>query len=117
MEAQKKAARTGKRGPYGPNQRHPGGQSKYTPSSDTRLHRQRSMRLPEMLAELPRHCSIGVKTKYGGNQQYWRGYKLHLDVADGQIPISAILTAGRAARFASGDSLGHHDGAARDQFV
>jgi len=23
----------------------------------------------------------------------WRGYKLHLDVADGQIPISGILTA------------------------
>jgi hypothetical protein len=90
---QKKATRTGKRGPYGPNKRHPGGQPKYTPLSDTRLHRQRSMRLPEMLAELPRHCRIGVKTKDGGNQQYWRGYKLHLDVADGQIPISAILTA------------------------
>lgn len=93
MEAQKKAARTGKRGPYGPNQRHPGGRPKYTPPSDTRLHRQRSMRLPHMLAELPRHCSLGVKTKDNGNQQYWRGYKLHLDVADGQIPISAILTA------------------------
>lgn len=25
--------------------------------------------------------------------QYWRGYKLHLDVADGQIPISCLLTA------------------------
>jgi hypothetical protein len=23
---------------------------------------------------------------------YWRGYKLHLDVADGQIPVTAILT-------------------------
>ena len=51
------------------------------------------MSLPAMLAELPRNCSLGVKTKDGGNQQYWRGYKLHLDVADGQIPISAILTA------------------------
>lgn len=92
-EAQKKAARTGKRGPYGPNKRHPGGKPKYTPPSDTRLHRQRSMSLAEMLAELPRNCSLGVKTKDGGNQLYWRGYKLHLDVADGQIPISAILTA------------------------
>jgi hypothetical protein len=50
------------------------------------------MTLPAMLADLPRQCSIGVKTK-DGNQQYWRGYKLHLDVADGQIPITAILTA------------------------
>ena len=82
----------GKRG--GPHRRYKGGKRPgRTPQEDTRLHRQRRMSLPEMLAELPRHCSLGVKTKEGGNQQYWRGYKLHLDVADGQIPISAILTA------------------------
>jgi hypothetical protein len=75
------------------HRRHQGGKRAYQPKTDTRLHRQRSMRLPQMLAELPRHCSLGVKTKDNGNQQYWRGYKLHLDVADGQIPISAILTA------------------------
>jgi hypothetical protein len=34
-----------------------------------------------------------VKTGSKGHQQYWRGYKLHLDVADGQIPISCLLTA------------------------
>ncbi len=45
-----------------------------------------------MLAELPRHCSLGVKKSSKGHQQYWRGYKLHLDVADGQIPITALLT-------------------------
>jgi hypothetical protein len=33
-----------------------------------------------------------VKTSSKGQQNYWRGYKLHLDVADGQIPISAVLT-------------------------
>lgn len=82
-----------KPGLRGPHPRYQGGKPKYTPSSDTRLHHQRKMKLPTMLAELPRHCSLGVKTKDGGNQQYWRGYKLHLDVADGQIPISAILTA------------------------
>lgn len=58
----------------------------------TRLERQRRMTLTQMLAELPRHCSLGVKTAHDGHQKYWRGYKLHLDVADGQIPISAILT-------------------------
>ncbi len=46
-----------------------------------------------MLRELPRHCSLGVKQSSKGYQQYWRGYKLHLDVADGQIPISCLLTA------------------------
>jgi hypothetical protein len=90
-------ATPGKRGPKpgrrGPHKRHPGGKPKYTPKADTRMHRQRSMTLPAMLAELPRDCSLGVKTSHDGNQKYWRGYKLHLDVADGQIPISGILTA------------------------
>jgi hypothetical protein len=45
-----------------------------------------------MFAALPRQCSLGVKTNSNGHQNYWRGYKLHLDVADGQIPISALLT-------------------------
>jgi hypothetical protein len=77
----------------GPHKRYKGGKPPYRPSPETRLHRQRSMSLPQMLADLPRHCSIGVKTSHDGNQKYWRGYKLHLDVADGQIPIAAILTA------------------------
>jgi hypothetical protein len=59
----------------------------------TRLERQRGMELEPMLKELLRNCSLGVKTSSDGNQKYWRGYKLHLDVADGQIPISAVLTA------------------------
>jgi hypothetical protein len=81
-------------GTGGPHRRHKGGQPPARPPKEvTRLHRQREMSLPAMLEELPRHCSLGVKTKDGGNQQCWRGYKLHLDVADGQIPISAILTA------------------------
>ena len=62
------------------------------PREDTRLHRQRSMKLDDMLSELPRNCSIGTKKSSKGHQQYWRGYKLHLDVADGQIPISAVIT-------------------------
>lgn len=61
--------------------------------SGRRLPRQRRQTLEEMLTELPRHCSLGVKKSSKGYQQYWRGYKLHLDVADGQIPISCLLTA------------------------
>lgn len=63
--------------------------------SGRRLPRQRRQMLPEMLEELPRHCSLGVKTSSKGYQQYWRGYKLHMDVADGQIPITCLLTAAR----------------------
>jgi hypothetical protein len=81
-----------KKGSRGPHKRWKGGKPLPTPKADTRLHRQRTMGLREMLKELPLDCSIGVKKSSQGHQQYWRGYKLHLDVADGQIPISAVLT-------------------------
>ncbi|MCO5353884.1 MAG: hypothetical protein M9913_23920 [Bryobacteraceae bacterium] len=45
-----------------------------------------------MLANLPSQCDIGAKRNSRGHDNHWRGYKLHLDVADGQIPISALLT-------------------------
>lgn len=57
-----------------------------------RIDRQAHQTLPVMLADLSQQCDIGAKTNSQGNEDYWRGYKLHLDVADGQIPISAILT-------------------------
>lgn len=80
------------RGRRGPNRRYKGGRRRRPPKDDNRLHRQRRMNLPEMLRELPRQCNFGCKTNASGVEHYWRGYKLHLDVADGQIPISAVLT-------------------------
>jgi hypothetical protein len=59
----------------------------------TRLPRQRRQSLTQMLAELPRHCSLGVRKGSSEHQQCWVGYKLHVDVADGQIPISCLLSA------------------------
>lgn len=58
----------------------------------TRLERQAKMTVEEMLAELPRECNVGSKKNSKGYKETWVGYKLHLDVADGQIPISCILT-------------------------
>lgn len=65
-----------------------------SPEQMTRLDRQCSgtMKLDQMLAELPRACDVGCKTNSQGSKHYWIGYKLHLDVADGQIPISCVLT-------------------------
>ena len=57
-----------------------------------RLQRQQSMSLTEMINELPQHCDHGCKRDSRGYLQHWVGYKLHLDVADGQIPISCLLT-------------------------
>lgn len=76
----------------GPHQRFKGGKRPYIPQTETRLSRQRSMKLPEMLADLPQQCDLGAKKDSHGKEHYWSGYKLHLDVADGQIPISAVLT-------------------------
>ena len=58
----------------------------------TRLERQAGMTLEEMLADLPRECNVGSKKNSKGYQETWIGYKLHLDVADGQIPVSCLLT-------------------------
>ena len=46
----------------------------------------------ENLADLPRACDSGCKKGSQGQPEYWQGYKLHLDVIDGDIPISAVLT-------------------------
>lgn len=81
-----------KPGPRGAHPRYPGGKRVYQTPPGTRLQRQRSMSLSEMLEELPTQCDISGKKNSQGHTQYWRGYKLHLDVADGQIPISAVLT-------------------------
>lgn len=58
----------------------------------TRIQRQRHQKLDRMLRDLPRTCDMGAKKNTQGHEHYWRGFKLHLDVADGQIPISAVLT-------------------------
>lgn len=58
----------------------------------TRIERQRTMSVDAMLREIPQECSIGAKKNSRGHEEYWRGFKLHLDVADGQIPITALLT-------------------------
>lgn len=62
------------------------------PVSDKRLVRQQKQSLPQMIRELPTACDSGSKMSSKGYRQHWCGYKLHLDVGDGGIPISALLT-------------------------
>lgn len=61
------------------------------PKEPGRLEKQRDMSLGEMLEDLPGVCDWGTKKKRG-KTYHWKGYKLHVDWADGEIPISAILT-------------------------
>jgi hypothetical protein len=58
----------------------------------TRLERQKKMSLEEMLNDLPHRCDVGAKTNSKGYKETWIGYKLHIDTADCQIPVSCILT-------------------------
>ncbi len=57
-----------------------------------RLERQAGMTLAEMLADLPTACAIGRKCNAKGHTTCWIGYKLHIDTADGDIPVSCLLT-------------------------
>ena len=62
------------------------------PQRRTQLERQSTMTLPEMLDDLPTDCDVGTKKNSKGYRDTWVGYKLHIDVADGQVPISCLLT-------------------------
>jgi hypothetical protein len=62
------------------------------PKEPTRIEKQQTMPLEEMLEDLPKSCDIGTKKNSKGHAEHWIGYKLHLDTADGCVPISAILT-------------------------
>jgi DDE family transposase/transposase-like protein DUF772 len=62
------------------------------PKPATRLQRQAAQSLPEMLAELPTGCDVGSKRNSKGFKHSWTGYKLHIDVADAQIPVACLLT-------------------------
>ena len=80
------------------------------PKQLRRLEIQPQRSLAENLADLPALCDHGCKRNAQGFTESWIGYKLHLDVADGDIPISAILTSASlhlsAVLAQAGDSQG-----------
>jgi hypothetical protein len=61
------------------------------PPDPTRLQRQLDHDLQANLADLPTGCDWGCKKNSRSKKEYWRGYKAHLDVIDGDIPASFIL--------------------------
>lgn len=62
------------------------------PPPPKRLELQPHRTLAENLADLPRACDVGTKCNSKGYKTSWIGYKLHLDTADGDVPVSAVLT-------------------------
>ena len=62
------------------------------PPEPKRLQQQLERDLEANLADLPTLCDWGCKKNSQSRKECWCGYKLHLDVIDGDIPVSAILT-------------------------
>jgi len=70
----------------------PGRGEKREPKPPSRLERQVSQEPEEALREIPVGCDVGTKRNAQGHQETWIGYKLHADVCDCGLPISAALT-------------------------
>ena len=70
------------------------GKKKYPHRDESVSKKQAREDLPveEMVRGLPKLCDIGKKTNSSGKVFCWRGYKLHLDVAEGWFPLSCIIT-------------------------
>jgi IS5 family transposase len=62
------------------------------PKQPDRLRQQVSQRAAEAIRRLNRQCAWGCKTNSQGNSSWWAGYKLHLDVDDYGIPLTAVVT-------------------------
>lgn len=63
-----------------------------SPVEPKRLDKQLEMTQEERLKDLPKQCDVGTKKNSKGNKEYWIGFKLHIDTADADIPLSCILT-------------------------
>lgn len=57
-----------------------------------RLEEQPGRSLKKNLKELPKDCDVGTKKNSKGYKESWVGFKLHLNVIDGDIPVSSILS-------------------------
>lgn len=62
------------------------------PVEPKRLELQRIQSAQEAIALLPTACDRGTKKNAKGYKESWNGYKLHLDVNDFGLPLSAVLT-------------------------
>ncbi len=90
IEAREKPQKKTKRPRY-PRGRPKGGEVR--PSAPKkRLARQYSQSAAEAMAELPTACDVGTKKDSKGKAHHWVGYKFHVDVGDGGLPLAALTT-------------------------
>ena len=58
----------------------------------TRQERQLMQDYQAAIDELPTVCDCGAKKNSQGTNQFWSGYKIHLDVTGDGFPLSAVTT-------------------------
>lgn len=66
---------------------------KRPPTPPKRIQLQLEQTAAEAIADLSQLCDRGTKKNSKGYKQSWTGYKLHVDVNDVGLPLSAVLTA------------------------
>jgi transposase len=57
-----------------------------------RIAKQAQQSPEKSLSEISKKCQWGCKINSQGNKYYWKGYKLHLDVTDFGLPVTALFT-------------------------
>lgn len=62
------------------------------PKVEKRMKRQLRQKPGKSLSELNKECAWGCKVNSQGNPHYWKGYKIHLDVTDQGIPVTAWVS-------------------------
>ena len=94
IEAREKPVRNEKTEPAAPKRKRgrPRKGEVAAPKKPRRIEVQIGQTLPQMLADLPIVCTIGTKRNAKGHSTSWIGYKLHIDTADGDIPVACVLT-------------------------
>ena len=96
VESREKPAKKGRPAEKNPFQNQDKGRRrkgrKVSAKEPTRIQKQLKMPVMELQKDLPRVCDKGSKKNSQGYVENWNGYKLHIDTADGGIPVSVILS-------------------------
>lgn len=62
------------------------------PKEEPRIKMQVNQSVDEALSQIDMDAAWGCKKNSHGKKNHWKGYKLHLDVNDFGLPITAVLT-------------------------
>jgi IS5 family transposase len=67
------------------------GETRLPPPENT-LEKQVKQSAGDAIKELDTACAYGCKKNSQGNVDFWKGYKLHLDISDSGFPLNAVIT-------------------------